>query len=139
MNEQHKLAAIYIRVSTIDQAEHHNEEQYRKAIRFWQLYIDGETPVTEEDENLIKYTFYTKKHYIERYKDAEDYADECSGFTFYAALLPNGEWIEPGKMGWFGISFATADDDIKWRDAQKEILKKAKENNWHITMVDCHI
>lgn len=119
--------------------DYRNEKQYRKAIRFWQLYVEGETPVTEEDKNLIKYAFYKKEYYTERYKDAEDYADECSGFTFYAALLPNSEWLEPGKMGWFGVSSATANDDIRWRLIEKQILQKAKENNWHITMVDCHI
>lgn len=117
----------------------HDSDSYDGAFRFWKLYIDGEEPKTQKDKDAIKYAFYTKEFYTERYDNAEDYANSCSEFSFYAALLPDGRWIEPGTMGWFGVSSATADDDRRWRSIRKDILRQAKENNWYITIVDCHI
>lgn len=116
-----------------------DEKEYTRAIKFWKLYIDGEIPVTEEEKEIIKYSLYKKEYYTKRYKDAEDYADDCSAFTFYAALLPNGEWLEPGSVGWWGISLATEEAEIAWRSKVKDVLKQAQKENWHITIVDCHI
>lgn len=42
-------------------------------------------------------------------------------------------------MGWWGMSHATAEDDKDWHQKVKEILKQAQENDWEITIVDCHI
>ena len=118
---------------------HRDENAYKKALRFWQLYVDGQEPVTEEDEELLKFVWYKKEYYAERYENAEEYAAWVSGFTFYAALLPTGEWLEPGQMGWWGVSHATAEDDKAWHKKVKEILKQAQDNDWEITIVDCHI
>lgn len=114
-------------------------KKYKDAVRFWQLYVEGQEPETEEDKKLIKFVYYSKEYYTERFSDAHEYAEWCAGFNFYAALLPNYEWFEPGKMGWWGISFASSEDDKAWRKQCKEILKKAKENHWTVTIVDCHI
>ena len=119
--------------------DHRDEEEYKNAIRFWQLYVEGQEPVTEEDKELLKFVWYKKEYFTERYANAEEYAAWVSGFTFYAALLPTGEWLEPGRMGWWGMSHATADDDKTWHSKVKEILKQAQDNNWEITIVDCHI
>ena len=71
--------------------EYHSKEAYKRAIRFWQLVVDEQPPVTEEDEEVVKYAFYKKEYYTERYTSAEDYADFCAGFHVYATLLPNYE------------------------------------------------
>lgn len=112
---------------------------YDKMIKFWEIYVDGREPESEEEKKLVEYEFYLKDYYNERYKDAKDLAEHRASFTFYSALLPNYLWREAGQMGWWGMSNATTDDEIKWRKEVKDILKKAKENNWHITIVDCHI
>lgn len=116
-----------------------DQEDYAKSIRFWQLFIDGQTPETEHEKEVVESAFYKREYYTSRYDNAEDFANHCAGFTFYAALLPTGEWLEPGQMGWFGVSFANEDDDRAWRKTSREILKKANENNWNVTVVDCHI
>lgn len=118
---------------------HCDEEEYKNAIRFWQLYVDGQEPITDTDKQLLKFVWYKKEYFTERYANAEEYAAWVSGFAFYAALLPTGEWLEPGQMGWWGMSHATADDDKAWHSKVKEILKQAQDNNWEITIVDCHI
>lgn len=112
--------------------------KYERAIRFWQLRVEGQEPETEEDEALMRFC-YDKEYYTDRYDSAEEYAEWCCSFNFYAALLPNGEWLEPGQVGWFAISDATAEDDRAWHKRVKEIIKEAQEKNWHITIVDCHI
>ncbi len=119
--------------------DYRNEEKYKNAIRFWQLYIEGQEPITEEDKKLLEFILYKREYFTERYANAEEYAAWVSGFTFYAALLPSGEWLEPGQMGWWGISHATAEDFKAWRSKVKRILKKAQQNDWEITIVDCHI
>ena len=117
----------------------HDEKMYKQAIRFWQLYVDGEEPMNDEDREIIRFSFYNKDYYTSLYDSAEEYASWVSGFTFYAALLPNGEWLEPRKMGWWGISSASADDEKAWRKKIKDILRDAKDGNWNVTIVDCHI
>lgn len=119
--------------------DYRNQEEYQRALRFWQIYVDGQEPVTEEEREEIQHQWYNREYYIERYDNAEDYADWCSGFHFYAALLPTFKWLEPGKMGWWGISSAEAEDEKAWHKQVREILKQAQEENWYITMVDCHI
>lgn len=119
--------------------DYFDQDVYTKSIRFWQLFIDEQTPETESEKEIVENVFYKKEYYTSRYDSAEDYASHCAGFTFYAALLPDGDWYEPGQMGWFGMSSANEDDDKAWRKTSKNILKKASESNWNVTVVDCHI
>lgn len=116
-----------------------DSDHYKKALRFWQLYIDGVEPENDADRELVRFHYRTKEYYTDRFKNAEEYADASSRLNFYAALLPNGEWLEPGRMGWWGISFATSEDEKRWSEQKKEIIRRAKAENWYITMVDCHI
>lgn len=116
-----------------------DKEQYNRAKRFWELYVDGAEPENEEETKIVKHSFYRVNYYRDRWDSAEDYAEDCSGFGFYSAVMPDGEWLEAGSMGWFGMSAATPDDEKAWRKKTKDILKKAQEENWHITIVDCHI
>lgn len=118
--------------------DYRNPEEYDRSLRFWQLRVEGQEPETEEEKDLLAFC-YNKEHYTERYDSAEEFAEWRCGFSFYAALLPNCEWLEPGKMGWFAISDASAEDDRAWRKKIKEVIKEAQEKNWHITIVDCHI
>lgn len=119
---------------------HIDKERYDGALMFWELCIDGRTPKNNEEKRIAKEgMFFNKEYYTERFSTAEEYAEYCARFTFFSALLPTGEWLEAGKMGWFGISSSTVESEKEWREKQKEILEKAVENGWNITIVDCHI
>jgi len=59
-------------------------------------------------------------------------------FSTYAVLTPDGEWHEPGQMGWWGMSHASQEDEKLWDEAYENFLKEA-DPNWTITIVDCHI
>lgn len=54
----------------------------------------------------------------------------------HAILTPEGEWIEKGSMGWWGIIRDEASDD-QWHETVKAVLAKYPE---HLAVaVDCHI
>ena len=57
-------------------------------------------------------------------------------FTPYAIVTPDGEWVERGKMGWFGMSSNEKGDD-EWRKIYEETLEKHLD--CMAAVVDCHI
>lgn len=57
-------------------------------------------------------------------------------FTPYAIVTPDGEWVERGKMGWFGMSSNEKGDD-EWRKIYEETLEKHLD--CMAAIVDCHI
>lgn len=116
-----------------------DDDKYREAQKFWKLYVEGQEPISDEGKEIIRYELHSKDYYTSRYDSAEEYAGWCAGFSFYAALLPSGEWIEPGEMGWWGISHAEAESEKVWHKKVKEILKEAQKKSWYVVMVDCHI
>ena len=84
----------------------------------------------------------TKEEYLKKlYGDKETYALRNSTFSTYSILTPDGEWLEPGTMGWFGISSATANEEREWYKSYQSIIKKFAEENpdYVVTLVDCHI
>lgn len=84
-------------------------------------------------------------------KQWEEYGKELSGtkseyinkqgvFITHAILI-NGEWLESGRMGWFGMNTATKEKEDTWEKEYSKLLEKfIKENpNDMLTIVDCHI
>lgn len=66
---------------------------------------------------------------------------EHTGFAAiagFASLTPQGEWVEPGKMGWFGMS--TDDDETRaeYRKWFNNYVTEADQDTI-IVAVDCHI
>lgn len=57
--------------------------------------------------------------------------------TPYAFITPDGEWVEQGEMGWFGIGSNEMDDD-EWDAKFREYLKTL-DKDIILTQVDCHI
>ncbi len=112
-----------------------NKEEYDKAIRFWELVIEHQP--LEEGEKM-PFNLYKEEYYIERYGTKENYAKKSAMFSTYAVLTPDGEWHEPGQMGWWGMSHASQEDEKLWDEAYENFLKEA-DPNWTITIVDCHI
>ena len=87
------------------------------------------------------FCFYTEEYLKKLYGDKETYALRNSTFSTYSILTPDGEWLEPGTMGWFGISSATANEEREWYKSYQSIIKKFAEENpdYVVTLVDCHI
>lgn len=56
----------------------------------------------------------------------------------FAIVTPEGEWIEHGDMGWWGIVTDEKDADT-WKSEARTILNKYMDENHSIIVVDCHI
>lgn len=54
----------------------------------------------------------------------------------YALITPDGEWLERGEMGWFGMAANEKDKD-SWDEQVWKILEKYQD--YLIVGVDCHI
>ena len=66
------------------------------------------------------------------------FSDYMRGADLYSILTPDGEWLEAGKMGWWGISAAEDEDKINW-DKNFVKLIDSFDDDYYITVVDCHI
>lgn len=111
---------------------------YDKSARFWELYIDGEEPKNEDEKDMVKYSFYKKEYYTNRFKTKENYAKiQASLGTF--AVLKDGEWFEKGEMGWFGCSSETHEESQAWDESFVEKWIQDLPDDTLLTVVDCHI
>jgi hypothetical protein len=86
------------------------------------------------------FNFGEEFHQIsENITSVEDYLDQINKENAdvpFAIVTPDGEWNEEGTMGWFGI---VSNEDKKWDDRAKEILKEYSGKNFAIVGVDAHI
>lgn len=56
----------------------------------------------------------------------------------YALVTLKGEWVAPGRMGWFGVSSESAGEKSAYRTAVNEYLDSIDEDTV-LVAVDCHI
>lgn len=108
-----------------------DREKYLEALRFWEESVDGDG-----------WRMFSKEYYTDRYKDKYEYADACAAFSTYAVLTPDGEWHEPGEMGWFGCSNSTPDSEKEYySDYIDKFIKPYADpkDGYTATLVDCHI
>lgn len=112
-----------------------DKEAYEKAIRFWELVVEHQQLRDGEEK---PFNLYKEEYYIKRYETKENYAKKMSTLSTYAVLTPDGEWHEPGRMGWWGMSHADHNSEKAWDEGYEKFLQEAAPN-WKITIVDCHI
>lgn len=94
----------------------------------------------EPFENCSARKWYKPEYFQELYPTEEDYINANTMFSTYAVITPDGEWHAPGEMGWFGCSSESPDEGRTFKDRYwKNFIEPAIKNNWHITIVDCHI
>lgn len=111
---------------------------YNKAIRFWETYIEGQDPQTEEEKEAVKWEIRKKEYYIDRYRTKENYAKLESTFTTWALLDKYG-WHEQGEMGWWGMNNSTRDSELLFIEKFTETLNKPENQDKYLIIVDCHI
>lgn len=90
-------------------------------------------------EEFIKKSYYSEEYIKSKYPTEKDYIDYYTRFYTYAVLTPNGKWYEPGKMGWWGISNATPEEEAEFEKNYEEKFIKNVNPEWKLTIVDCHI
>ena len=106
------------------------EEQKAKAARFWEIYIEGAEPQTDEEKKILTDPFrYKKEYYTSHYKTKENYV-RCMGAFLLYGYLKDGEWV---PKDW------DYDNELDWLEKfQKEVFEDAGDDDW-ITVVDCHV
>ena len=104
--------------------------------RFWEIAVEGAEPTEEEKSKYI--LWYKPEYYIEKYGNKSNYIKSMITFSAYALLTPDGEWLEPGKMGWWGVSHADPADHGKWERDFTSLIDTF-DKDMYITIVDCHI
>lgn len=130
--------------STVDSAKvsshmfQRDKQRYKKSLRFWEVVVDG-SPLRDGESKSDFETFWKPEYYRDRYKSKGEFADEVSRGIPFAFLTADGEWVEPGSVGWFGTDDATADSKSVYKDKFLGYLKKAADDGLFVTIVDCHI
>lgn len=56
----------------------------------------------------------------------------------YALVTPDGEWVAPGKMGWFGMSSDEGEDRTRHQEKVNAYIDSLPDD-MYLIMVDCHI
>lgn len=113
-----------------------DDDVYRHAIRFWEVYVDGK-PLQEDEEEGDYDSIFKKEYYLERYGTAKQYATLSSSKSPYAYVSSDGKWHAPGTMGWFACDDATAETMIAYENEFTAYI--ATHPDEVVTMVDCHI
>lgn len=62
-----------------------------------------------------------------------------SGFSTFAVLTKDGEWVERGSMGWFGVVTGENKDEVTWEKDFEEAFIESLDEGDIIVVVDCHI
>ena len=121
------------KVSDIDFSP--NQKSYDKAIRWWEVVVDG-SPLKENEDKKDFLNLYKVEYLLKKYKDKETYATCQSVFSTFAVVLPNGKWYERGKMGWWAC---VSNEEYEWDLKYKERFIDTANPDWTLTVVDCHI
>ena len=115
------------------------QQNYEEAKRFWELIVEGQPPLNDEEKEKIKWNFYKPSYFVNTYKDKETYAECEAIFSTYAVIDKDGHWNAKGKMGWWGISNEEENQVVDYvKSYKKNVFDNAGENDY-ITIVDCHI
>lgn len=56
----------------------------------------------------------------------------------YALVTTEGQWVAPGKMGWFGMSSDDAESREQFKTWANEYLAELPRGSW-VVQIDCHI
>lgn len=84
--------------------------------------------------------FYNKKYYLVTYGDEDSFVKDCQLPAGWAVVTPDGEWHEPGKVGWFGVDDSTEESRRDWRDHFHErFVEPYDPKSTTVVILDCHI
>lgn len=115
-----------------------NTESIEHYERFWEVAAEGAEQTQEEKDNHEFLLFYKPEYYIEKYGSKSNFIKCMCTFSTYAVLTPDGEWLAPGSMGWWGVSHADVKDEFEWERDYIDLINTF-DPEMYITIVDCHI
>ena len=115
-----------------------SEEDKAELKRWWEINIDGDE--LKDGEEKDEYFFWNLEWFKRRYKDVDTYLRVKEMVTFFAVLTPDGEWHEPGRMGYFACALCEPEDELKWDlEFYDNFIKPNLDSDLICTVVDCHI
>ena len=114
-----------------------------KNAAFWDEYVLGKIPAGVKDtekylNGKFGFLLYRREYYLEFYGTKEEYVRRMSLWHTYAVVDEKG-WHEPGKMGWWGCSHATAESKKEWEDSFRSRFIDTLDPEDQVFLVDCHI
>lgn len=81
-----------------------------------------------------------KEEIGENYGSLENFINQIESQEALAyAMVINGEWIEPGKMGWWAMSDETDESRKVYNEKITEYFEDHKDSDDWLVIVDCHI
>jgi hypothetical protein len=113
-------------------------QKYEEYKRFYEVVVDG-APLKDGEKKEEFETFYRPSYLKETYKNADTYAKVMTSFSCYAMLTDDGVWHGKGDMGWFGMSSETGEESVNWDLTMKERFIDTANQDYVLTIVDCHI
>ena len=131
---------------TIGDLKKEREEQLTNfdASRFemiWNIIVNGEKPsVTGIEIFSLLYGQPNKEEMLRIYGTKENYISHYKNnyYASYSVLTPQG-WFEPGKVGWWGTSSATFDEEKEFRETYYAKFIEPYDDNAPVYRIDCHI
>jgi hypothetical protein len=132
--EHHKYWAEHAHSWTAEEREEAREAHRLKREEIWKEW--NEDPVVKAFDELTGFWLDNVRDYLGM--TCEEYVSKkAQAFSTYA-ILKDGEWLEAGKMGWWGISDATDEEKQKFQNDYMAMIESLDKDLW-ITIVDCHI
>lgn len=80
---------------------------------------------------------FKPEYYLERYPTFEKYVSAKMDFVPFAFVDVEGEWHEPGQMGWFGVDTSTEESIEKYDEEYWNVVESHPD--YYMTIIDCHI
>ena len=107
----------------------------------WDTVVNGTKPEKMDHEHfMLLWGVPSKEKMLELYKTKEEYIAFQRDMLCpsYSVLLPEG-WFEPGTVGSFGTSTASADEEhIFKKDYYKNFIEPFSDDTI-VYIIDCHI
>lgn len=66
----------------------------------------------------------------------DEYINKESSFSTFAVIMPDGQWYEKGKMGYWAC---VSNEEEVWGEKYKERFLGKAAPEWTLTIIDCHI
>lgn len=121
-----------VNIAKISDIDYTPDEEYAKELsNVWDAQVEG------KDVEYKSFFPPTKEFLLGVYGTKENYIQTAAEFSTYALLLPSGEWVEPGRMGYFGISDKDVESTLKYIKDRREIMDEFSD--YYLSIVDCHI
>lgn len=113
----------------------------------WRVIVEGRedlqgTTLSTGDRFMLFWGMPSKEEMIRLYGNLDGYIahrKKAIASLSYTVMTPDGEWHEPGTVGWWGTSSASAEDESQWNANFYDRFIKDLPDDTTVMLIDCHI